>query len=103
MKMREKDLVTSHINTFSRVLSELSSQGINFKEEVKALALLPSLPASWEVLCTTFTNSLQKLMLNEAIGMILLEDIRRISLELSINDNVEAHFLADTAQRTYWS
>ena len=49
MKMRETDPATSHINTFSRVLSELSSQGINFEEEVKALALLSSLPTSWEV------------------------------------------------------
>ena len=100
MKMKELETTTSHINTFRRVLEELSSQGMNFEEEVKALMLLLSLPASWEVLCTTFTNSLQKLMLNEAIGMILLEEIRRISLGLSINDNVEAHFLADTAQRT---
>ena len=50
MKMRETDPATSHINTFSRVLFELSSQGINFEEEVKALALLSSLPTSWEVL-----------------------------------------------------
>ena len=32
MKMKETDPTTSHINTFSRVLSELSSQGINFEE-----------------------------------------------------------------------
>ena len=57
MKMKEIDPATSHINTFSRVLSELSSQGINFEEEVKALALLSSLPASWEVFCTTYANS----------------------------------------------
>ena len=30
MKIRETGLDTSHINTFSRVLLELSSQGINF-------------------------------------------------------------------------
>ena len=47
---------TSHINTFSRVFSKVSSQGINFEEEVKALAL-SSLPVSWEVFCTTFTNN----------------------------------------------
>ena len=57
MKMKEIDPVTSHINTFSRVLSELSSQGINFEEEVKALALLSSLLVSWEVFCTTYANS----------------------------------------------
>ena len=34
--MRVTYAETYHINTFSRVLSELSSQGINFKEEVKA-------------------------------------------------------------------
>ena len=32
MKMREINPATSHINTFSRVLSELSSEGINFKK-----------------------------------------------------------------------
>ena len=35
--------MTSHINTFSRMLSELSSQGIKFEEEVKSLALLSKL------------------------------------------------------------
>ena len=44
MKMRETNPATSHINTFSWVLSQLSSQGINFEEEVKALTLLSSLP-----------------------------------------------------------
>ena len=45
MKMTETDPTTSHTNTFGRVLSELSTQGIIFEEEVKALALLSSLPA----------------------------------------------------------
>ena len=49
MKMKETDPVTSHINTFSRVVLELSSQGINFEEEVKALALLSSFRTRWEV------------------------------------------------------
>ena len=65
MKMKEIDPATSHINTFNRVLSELSSQGINFEEEVKALALLSSLPASWEVFCTTYANSRPILNLDE--------------------------------------
>ena len=39
----ETDSATSHINTFNRVLSKISSKGINFEEEVKALALLSSL------------------------------------------------------------
>ena len=59
MKMRETDPTTSHINTFSRMLSELSSQRIHFEEEVKALALLSSLLVSWKVFCTTFANEVE--------------------------------------------
>ena len=71
MKMRETDPATSHINTFSRVLYELSSQGINFEEEVKALTLHLSLPTSWEVLCTTFAINCPKMNLDETIGQLL--------------------------------
>ena len=39
MKETEPNLATSHINTFNRVLAELSSQGLNIEEEIKALAL----------------------------------------------------------------
>ena len=92
MKMRETDLTNSHINTFGRVLSELSSQGTNFKDEVKALALLSSLSASWEVFCTTFTKSCPKLNLDETIKQVLPEDIRRISMGLTIDDSAKAHY-----------
>ena len=92
MKRRDTDLATSHINTFSRVLSELSSQGINFEEEVKALARLSSLPVSWEVSCTTFANSCPKLNLDEAINQVLTKDIRRKSMGLTIdNESAKAH------------
>ena len=74
MKLRELGPATSHINTFSQVLSELSSQGINFEEEVKALTLLSSLPASWEVFCTTFANSCPKLNLDKIISQVLIEE-----------------------------
>ena len=90
--MREMDPTTTHINTFSRVLSELSSQGINFEEEMKALALLSSLPASWKVFCTTFANSCPKLNLDEAINQVLTKDIRRKSMGLTIdNESAKAH------------
>ena len=66
--MRKTDPTTSHINTFSRVLSKLFSQGINFEEEVKSLALLWRLPTSWEVFCAAFANNCSKLNLYETIG-----------------------------------
>ena len=53
MKMRESDPTTSHINTFSQVLAEVSLQGLNVEEEIKALVLLLSPSASWEVFYMT--------------------------------------------------
>ena len=76
MTMRELDPETSHRNTFSQVLSKLSSQVINFEEEVKALALLSSLSASWEVFYTMFANNCLNLYLDQMVGQILLEDIQ---------------------------
>ena len=76
MKMRETDPTTSHINTLSWVLFELSSQGINFVEEMKSLTLLWSLSTSWEVFDTTFSNTHSILNLDETIGHVLNEDIR---------------------------
>ena len=64
LKISESDPPTSHINTLSQVLSKLSSQRINFEEEVKALALLSSLPKSSEVFYITFTNNYLNLNLD---------------------------------------
>mgnify|MGYP002776070037 CR=1 FL=1 len=90
--MRETAPTTSHINNSSRMLSELSSQGINFEEEVKALTLLSSLPVSWEVSCTTFANSCPKLNLDETIGQVLTNHIQQKStLGLTIDESAEAH------------
>ena len=91
MKMRETNLATSHINTFSRVLWQLSSQGINFEEEVKALALLSSLPTSWEVFCTTYANRWLILNLDETIDQVFTEDIWRKSMGLTIDELAKSH------------
>ena len=87
------------ICAFSRVLSKLSSQGINFEEEVKALALLSSLPTSWEVFCTTFANSCPKLNLDEVIGQVLTKDIRRQLVGIIINDSAKAHNSTESNNR----
>ena len=98
--MRETDLTNSHINTFGRVLSELSSQGTNFKDEVKALALLSSLPMSWEGFYTTFSNNYPQLNLDEIIGQVLTEDIRRKLMGLTIDESVEAHYSIESIGRS---
>ena len=64
MKMKSTEPTTSHSNTFSRVRTKLSSQGLNYEEEVKALELLLSLLTSWEVFCMIINNSSTKMMLD---------------------------------------
>ena len=71
--IRANNLTHQHI--YSSV-AELSSQGLNFGEEIKALALLSSLPASWEVFYTIVTNISMKVTLNEAIKQVLSEDLQ---------------------------
>ena len=46
MKMAEGGSVVDHLNEFNTITSKLSSMGINFDEEIRALLILCSLPAS---------------------------------------------------------
>ena len=97
MQMKETEEVMTHVNTFNRVLTELASQNLNFYEEVKALALLSSLPVSWDIFCTTVTNGSVKLTLDDTLGQVLSEELRRKSLGLSVEDTAEAHYSEETS------
>ena len=46
MKMAEGGSVIDHLNEFNTVTSQLSSMGVNFDEEIRALLILCSLPES---------------------------------------------------------
>ena len=46
MKMEEGGSITDHLNEFNTVTSQLSSMGVNFDEEIRALLILCSLPES---------------------------------------------------------
>ena len=47
MKMSKGGFVADHLNDFNIVTSQLSSIGVNFDDEVRALLFLCSLPESW--------------------------------------------------------
>ena len=44
--MTEGGFVADHLNEFNTITSQLSSVGINFDEEIRALLILCSLPKS---------------------------------------------------------
>ena len=50
LQMSENGSVSDHINEFNMIVSQLNCVDINFKNEIKALILMLSLPESWILL-----------------------------------------------------
>ena len=83
MKMAEGGSVADHLNDFNTVTSQLSSVGINFDEEIRALLILCSLPKSWNGLVMAVSNFVLgsgTLKYDDVIGVILSEETHRKSL-----------------------
>ena len=78
MKMSEGGYVVDHLNEFNTVTSQLSSVGINFDDEVRALLFLCSLPESWNGLVMAISNSVSRsstLKFDGVVGAILSEEM----------------------------
>ncbi|MCO5609915.1 hypothetical protein L7F22_064150 [Adiantum nelumboides] len=83
MRMKEGTNVTTHLNDFNVIFTQLVSQGLDFGEEVKCIFMLCSLPPSWDTFCTAVSNSAPAtcLVYNDVIGSLLTEETRRKSME----------------------
>lgn len=82
MKMSEVGFVVDHLNEFNRVTNQLSSVGINFDDEVRALLFLCSFPESWNGLVVAISNSVSRsitLKFDDIVGAILSEEMRQKS------------------------
>ena len=80
MKMAEGGSVIDNLNEFNTITSHLSSVGVNFDEESRALLILCSLPESWNGLVMVLSNSVPRsstLKYDDVIGVILSEETRR--------------------------
>ena len=79
MKMSEGGFVADHLNDFNTVTNQLSSVGVNFDDEVRALLILCSLLESWNGLVISVSNSifgLNTLKFDDVVGVILSEEMR---------------------------
>ena len=82
MKMVEGGSITDHLNEFNIVTSQLSSMGVNFDEEIRALLILCSFPKSWNDLVMVVSNSIPEsstLKYDDVISVILSEENHRKS------------------------
>eukprot|EP00253_Pinus_taeda_P029010 PITA_29010 len=80
--MLEGGSVADHLNDFNNVTSQLSSVGVNFDDEVRALLFLCSSPESWNGLVVAISNSVygsSTLKFDDVVGAILSEEMRRKS------------------------
>ncbi|MCO5576195.1 hypothetical protein L7F22_030003 [Adiantum nelumboides] len=83
LSMKEGSSVSSHLNEFNALYSQLTSKGLNFDDEMKAIFLLCSLPASWDTFNIAISNSTHggKLAFGDVTSVLLIEAIRRQSLD----------------------
>ena len=82
MKMEKGGSITNHLNEFNTITSQLSSVGVIFDEEIRALLILCSLPESWNSLVMAVSNFVPRsstLKYDDVIGVILSEETRRKS------------------------
>ena len=82
MKMSEGGSVADHLNDFNIVTSQLSSVGVNFDDEVRALLFLCSFPESWNGLVMAISNFVSRSStskFDDVVGAIRSEEMRRKS------------------------
>jgi hypothetical protein len=57
LRMKEGMKIVDHLNTFNTLLVHLTSMGVKFESEDKAITLLCSLPKSWDHFVTSISFS----------------------------------------------
>ena len=78
MKMSEGGSITDHLNDFNMVTNQLSSVGVNFDDEVRALLILCSLLERWDGLVMVVSNYVSgssTLKFDDVIGVILSKEM----------------------------
>ncbi|MCO5553036.1 hypothetical protein L7F22_006556 [Adiantum nelumboides] len=90
LSMKEGSSVSSYLNEFNCLYLQLTSKGLNFNDEMKAIFLLCSLPASWDTFNTAISNSTHggKLAISNVTSALLTEEIQRQSLDSGGHGNV---------------
>ena len=79
LQMSKNGSVSDHINEFNMIVIQLNYMDINFKDEIKALILMPSLPESWDTVVSAISSSRgsEKLKFDEIRDVVLSKSIHK--------------------------
>jgi hypothetical protein len=78
--MKEGTKIDDHLNTFNTLLVQLTSMGVKFESEDKAITLLCSLPVSWDHFVTSISfSSTKSIEFDDIVGALLSKETRKKS------------------------
>jgi hypothetical protein len=78
LRMKEGTKIADHLNTFNTLLVQLTSMGVKFDSEDKAITLLCSLPASWDHFVTSISfSTTESIEFDVIVGALLSEETRK--------------------------
>jgi hypothetical protein len=80
LRMKEGTKIADHLNTFNTLLVQLTSMGVKFDSEDKAITLLCSLPTSWDHFVTSISFcTTESIEFDVIVGALLSEETRKKS------------------------
>ena len=97
--MKGSDSVQAHLNEYESLSSQISSQGTEIEDELRAMLLMSSLPSSWETFVTTVCNASTTVVKYSGVSSaILTEATRRKSFAKDLAD--EAYVVQGLTDRS---
>lgn len=86
LKMKEGESITNHLNAFNLIISQLALIDVKLEDEDKCILFLCSLSESWENLIVAISSGSTKPKMDNLIAILLLEEVRRNSMNLGSQD-----------------
>ena len=99
LKKAEVTPIAQHLNEFNTITNQLSTEGIEFDDEVRAPILLACLPNNWEVMRMAVSNSAgkSKLKYDDIRNLILSEKVCR--RDANIDNAQDEAFVTENESR----
>jgi hypothetical protein len=103
LRMRDRDSVAEHMNTFNSMVSQLVSIEMKISDEDTCIGLMCSLPDSWDSLAVAIGSNTTTLKFDEVVSYLLSEEMRRKNMEGQSTDALFARGRSQERNRSNFS